>query len=112
MKFITKALFSALVLSVVACGGVSDDAKLVELSDDDIADLCADSVAETKDCGSGVMATRGGPDQCAAGLKNVPTSCTATAGDLRECNEADVCESLSNAGCGRIFQCASMSGGS
>jgi hypothetical protein len=111
MKYITKALFSALVLSVVACGGVSDDSKLAELEDSDIDDLCSEAVAESKDC-DGVMISRQGPAECSAGLKNVPTSCTATAGDFRECNEADVCEILSNAGCGRIAQCASMAGGS
>ncbi len=112
MKYLTRALFSALVVGVVACGGISDDSKLVELSDDDITELCSEAVEETKDCGGGVTATRNGPAKCADGLKNVPTSCAATAGDFRECNEADVCEILSNAGCGRIIQCASNSGGS
>lgn len=113
MKYaiITKALFSALVLGVVACSGVGDDSKLAELSDADIDDLCSEAVEESKDCGGGVTITRKGPADCSAGLKNVPTSCAATAGDFRECNEADVCETLANAGCGRIAQCASNSGG-
>jgi hypothetical protein len=112
MKYLTRAVFSALVIGVVACGGVSDDAKLAELSDDEVTDLCSEVVAETKDCGSGVTASRNGPSECAAGMKNVPTSCAATVGDFRECNDADVCEFLSNAACGRIFQCSSSSGGS
>ena len=112
MKYLTRALFSALVLGVVACGGIGDDAVLVDLSDDEITDLCSEATAETKDCGGGVTITRKGPDECSAGLKNVPTSCQATAGDFRSCNEADVCELLTNAGCGKIAQCQSNSGGS
>jgi hypothetical protein len=110
MNYFTKTLLSALAFGLMACGGVSDDSKLAELSDDDITDLCSEVTAETKDC-SGVTISRD-PNQCSAGLKNVPTSCAATAGDFRSCNDADVCEALSNASCAKIAQCSSMSGGS
>lgn len=105
MKLFSGLLFSALVLSMVACGGVSDDTKLSELADGDADEVCADITEETKDC-SGVTITRKGGADCAAGLKSIPDSCTATVGDFNDCNDGDVCETTSNAGCGKIFQCA------
>ncbi|HZF55707.1 MAG TPA: hypothetical protein VE093_44135 [Polyangiaceae bacterium] len=111
MKYLMKALFSALVLGIVACGGPSDSDKLVDLSDDEITDLCSEFDAESKDCGGGLTVSRE-PTQCSAPLKNVPTSCTATVGDLRSCNEADLCALDQNAGCKAVFACASSSGGS
>ena len=110
MKYLAKALFSALVIGVVACGGVGDDAKLAELSDDDITSLCEEFEPQTKDCGNGVTVTTD-PSQCSASLKNVPTSCEATAGDARACNEGDPCD-FTSAACGKLAQCASNSGGS
>jgi hypothetical protein len=112
MKYLTKALFSALVLGIVACGGVSDDTKLVELSDDDIADLCSEvAVIAEKDCGGGFKVSNS-PEECTAELKNVPTSCEATAGDARTCNELeDPCQALANASCQKLAPCASNSGG-
>lgn len=111
MKYLTKALFSALVLGIVACGGVSDDAKLVDLTDDELTELCSEFESETKDCGNGLTVSRD-TTQCSAPLKNVPTSCTATVGDLRSCNEADLCALDQNTGCKAVFACASSSGGS
>lgn len=118
MKFIrntnitnTKNWVFALFLGLAACGGLSDDDKLVDLSDEDKADLCSEAKTFTKDCGMG-LSIDGSPAQCEASLKNVPTSCEATVGDVRSCNELeDPCQAATNAGCLKMAACASNSGG-
>jgi hypothetical protein len=106
MKLIAGVLFSIFAFTMVACGGLSDDTKLSEVSDDDAADLCSEVVAASKDCGNGVKVTRKGSADCAAGIKALPDSCTATVGDFHTCNEVDVCEILTNSACALIAQCA------
>jgi hypothetical protein len=87
--------FALLTLVVLGCGGgsgVSDSKKLADLSTDEAKDLCeelADGFPErTVDC-SGVMITIGfNKAECATDSEPAPSSCTATAGDARDCADA------------------------
>jgi hypothetical protein len=88
-----KLVFLSLVL--MACGGgsgVDDSKKLSDLSADESKDLCeelADSFPEkTVDC-DGQMITIGyDKADCAGTIEPPPASCTATAGDVRDCADA------------------------
>lgn len=76
---------------MAAGSGVSDSKKLTDLSADEAKDLCeelADGFPERSvDC-SGVMITIGFDKSECASASEAPASCTATAGDARDCADA------------------------
>ena len=108
MKYLAGIALFAIAIASMACG-VSDDAKLSELEDGDVEDLCSEVTAESKDCGNGLTISRKGGADCVAGFKSIPDSCGATVADFRSCNEAAVCDSLTNSACVTIAKCATGS---
>jgi len=105
MKIIHGFAFLALALTAAACSGLDDETLLKDLDSGEISDLCSEVTTETKDCGGGATASRDA-SKCSSSTSAMPDSCTATVGDFRTCNEADVCEFLNNSGCLKLAQCA------
>lgn len=108
--------FSLLVVPfMIACGGPSDSTKITDLSTDEAKDLCEESVdanpERTITC-SGVMLTVGLSSADCADPGTPPTSCTATVGDVRDCNEAqgnqteaEICAGTIPAACEALLSC-------
>lgn len=89
----------------ISCGGLSGDAKLSGLSDNEITELCEDTTTESKDCG-GVMVTSDNSAECAAAVRSLSDDCVATVNDYNQCESADLCERQTDAACGKIIGCA------
>lgn len=105
---------AVLLLLVVGCGGGSDK-KLVDLTEDEAADLC-DYVAEleggqtSKDCGDGHQVFALSRAACIASFDRLPSACSATVGDVEACAEAvgdDLCKLRSEPKCAFGPQCTS-----
>jgi hypothetical protein len=92
----------------ISCGGLSSDAKLSGLSDDEISELCEDITTESEDCGNGVTATSDNSVECAASVKSLPDDCVATVNDYNQCESADLCDRPSDAACGKISACVTQ----
>ncbi|UQA63381.1 hypothetical protein [Polyangium aurulentum] len=104
MKKLHAIVFFGLALSAAACSGLDDDTQLKDLDSSQIEDLCSEVESETKDC-NGIKLTRDA-SSCRSNSGSVPDSCTATVGDARSCNEADLCEFATNSGCAKLAQCS------
>lgn len=90
----------------ISCGGLSSDAKLSGLSDDEITELCEGSTTESKDCGGGLTVTSSNSAECAQAVKSLSDDCSATVNDYNQCESADLCERQTDAACGKIIGCA------
>ena len=111
------------VLFLAACGGgsgggVSDDKKVVDLTDSEGQSLCNELAAalpeKTVDCGGGQTITlgAGGAAECVSDLNNLEASCTLTAGQYRDCidaiaaeSDADVCAGTLPPACNAFGAC-------
>jgi hypothetical protein len=121
-----KLCFVALTgLMLIGCGGsdggspppsIDRSKKVAAFTDQDREDFCAWDVAKlggeghVTDCGGGNHATAPKVSDCTTGLKQVPTNCAATYGDMVDCIDAqagNVCSPdwLNNPGCKNVFNC-------
>jgi hypothetical protein len=101
---------------LIACGGPSDSTKLNELSEDEAKDLCEearDSNPERTVTCMGVMLTVGLSSEDCADPGTPGSSCTATVGDARACNEAQgnqteaqICAGEIPAACAKLASCS------
>ncbi len=102
----------------VGCGGGDDDVLLREATVEDAKDLCEfanDHIPEETDCGGGVTAGGGEPEDCDAisGENDTPATCDATIGDAKDCIEAleaDPCSDSFPAACAPIFSADCLGG--
>jgi hypothetical protein len=102
-------LLGLVALFSISCGGLSSDARLSGLSDDEISELCEGISTETEDCGNGVTITSDNSAECAESVKSLPDDCVATVNDYNQCESADLCDRPNDAACGKFFACVTPS---
>jgi hypothetical protein len=112
-------------LLMIGCGGSNaqpsiDRSKAVaSFSDQERQQACAWQTAElggegkVYDCGNNNKLTIKSADDCAKALKTIPSTCTATYGDMVDCataQAAGLCDPkwLSNPGCQKEISCVPM----
>jgi len=95
-----KKLIVLAMLTLTACG-IADETTLGELDENERESLCDGIVNETKTCtidGFEIEARRN-QGTCLDFLSQVKASCTFTVGDFRDCNERELCASLTSLDC-------------